>query len=242
MSGESGETVERTRTSVYAGKFRIMLDLIPHPEGGRWTGSRMERATGGAIAPSYFSTFKDGRIDVPKADKLEAIASAMGFAPGLWFKDLAWWEGLIAKIEAGSDPAMEIGTYSGRGGTEPISTLLDRLFEARPNTETGEPFTEGEVARRSGGALSEQDVRDLRRGTLAEPTWTQVVALSDVFGVDLSYWSAGGEAWELPPALLRAARDPDAYVIFQNSLKLSEEGRGMLKALSEHLKREQEGG
>lgn len=242
MNGGSGDNAGRTRISVYAQKFRIMLELIPHPDGGRWTGSKMERATGGTIAASYFSTFKEGRIDVPKADKLEAIAGAMGFAPGLWFEELSWWRGLREKAEGGADPATELEARGGNGGADRISRLLDRLFEARPNAQTGEPFTEAEVARESGGALSEQDVRDLRRGGLAEPTWAQVLALSEVFGVELSYWSGGEGIWRLPPALMRAARDPDAYVIFQNSLKLSDEGKGMLKALSEHLRREREGG
>lgn len=242
MSGGGDENTGRATTGVYAEKFRLMLDLIPYPDGGRWTGARMERATGGVIAASYFSTLKDGRIEVPKADKLEAIAEAMGFAPGLWFEELAWWRGLREKAEVGADPVTELETRGGNRGTGRMSGLLDRLFEARLNAETGEPFTEAEVACRSGGALSEQDVGDLRRGSLAEPTWAQVLALSDVFGVDLSYWSDSGGDWGLSPALLRATRDPNAYVIFQNSLKLSEEGKGMLRALSEHLRREGERG
>ena len=79
----------------------------------------------------------------------------------------------------------------------------------------------------------------MREGNLADPTWAQILALCEAFEVDASYWSEKEVPWRPSPAVLRAAEDPDSYVTFQNSLKLSKNNKSMLRALSEHLKREQ---
>jgi transcriptional regulator with XRE-family HTH domain len=224
--------------SVYGEKFRIILKMIPHPEGESWSGTKMERATGGKVSTSYYSALRDGHVGVPSAEKIGAIAEAMNFAPGLWFKSVGWWEDVYDRWQRGEDVGDLLGgngekSYGGR-----VSELLKRLFEVKLNEKTGKPYTNREVARESGGILAEEDVQALRDGRVGNPTWAQILALCDVFDVDASYWSTRRDPWKVSPNVLRAVEEQDSYEIFQTSLRLSDSSRSILKILSEHLEEE----
>jgi hypothetical protein len=229
------------KQSVYAEKFRIMLRMIPHPDGGDWTGTKMERATGGKVSTSYYSSLRDDHIEIPRADKIEAIALAMGFPVGLWFKNIRWWREAQKNWEEGRGLEAVLEEEKREADGERLSRLLNQLFETRLDEETGEPFTNEKVARESNGLLTGEDVEAMRAGRLIDPTWAQILVLSDVFGVDVSYWSERyTPSWRPSPAVMEAAEGADSYIIFQNSLKLSGRDRSMLKMLAEHLRKEQE--
>ena len=68
-------------------RFRRLLALHRRPDGSEWGGQDLEDATVGAVTRSYVSNLRNGRIENPGLAKLEAIASAMGFPPQLWFGD-----------------------------------------------------------------------------------------------------------------------------------------------------------
>jgi hypothetical protein len=224
----------------YAKKFRFMLEMIPHPDGGEWTPTKMERATDGQVSMSYFSYLRDGRIDIPRADKIEHIATAMDFPPELWFRDLDWWERVYERWKRGEDVERELKEESRRGNGRRISKLLNGLFESRIDEETGKPYTNEEVARLSKEVLTEEEVAAMREGQLGDPSWAQILALCDAFEVDPTYWTERRFPWSPSPALSRAIEDPDSYIVFQNSLKLSKRNRSMLRMLSEHLRREEQ--
>lgn len=229
------------RQSVYAEKFRILLRLTSAPDGGEWSGTKMERATGGKVSTSYYSSLRDGHISFPRADKLETIAEALGFEPGLWFKDLEWWRRMEEEWKKGRSLEDVLEEEKREASGEHLSRLLERLFETKIDEETGETFTVEKVARKSNGVLTKEDVEAMRAGQLTNPTWAQVLALCDVFDVDPSYWSErDAPAWRPSPAVLEAVEGMESYLIFQNSLKLSGRDRSMLKMLAEHLRREQE--
>jgi transcriptional regulator with XRE-family HTH domain len=231
--------VRPTGQSVYGEKFRIMLRMIPHPHGGDWTGTKMERATGGKVSTSYYSALRDGHIGVPRADKIEAIAKAMGFPAGLWFKSLTWWEEARENWERGHGRGAVLEEERREADGERFRMLIEHLFETRANEETKKPFTNGEVAASSGGVLTEEDVAAIRAGRLADPTWAQVLALGAVFAVDPSYWSGRDAAsWRPSASLLEVAEGMDAFEIFQSSMKLGEDDRTMLRMLAERLRRE----
>lgn len=226
--------------SVYGLKFRLMLQLIPHPDGGYWTGTKMRDATNNVVGPSYFTNLRTGIIDIPRADKIEAIAHAMDFPVELWFKDLSWWESLHARWQNGEFIGAELQPRSGTTDNQTrMTTLVNQLFEDRPNKQTGEPFTEEEVAQRSGGDLSVSDVAALRSGELTDPTWVQLLALSNVFGVGLSYFS-GSDAPLLPSGLdaLQVNDDYESYITFRNSVGMDKQQRSLLRSMSEHLRRQ----
>lgn len=240
MSGSEESGKEPGQGSVFARKFRIMLEVIPHPQGGTWSGTKMERATGGKVKTSYFSSLRDGHIHIPRVDKIEAIAEAMGFSPELWFRDLSWWQALHERLNEGGDVETPLRGYRKRSNGKRLSELLERLFKVKLNEETGRPFTNREVAVKSGGILTEEDVDALRDGRMANPTWAQVLVLCDVFGVDPSYWTERKNPWAISESVLEAMEEQDSYMIFQNSLKLSEDSRTMLRLLSDHLRRGQQ--
>ncbi len=222
----------------YAEKFNIMLKVFAAPDGGGWTGTKMERATRGAVITSYFSSLRDGHIKIPRADKLEQISEAMGFPVQLWFKDLAWWRDIYERWERGETVSQELSGEERRGLGNDLGVRLNRLIESRPSGETGRAYTDEEISRRSTGMLSREEVAALRRDSGMEPTWRQILALCEVFDVDPSYWSGGGLPWRPSPALMRAVEDQESYAIFQNSLGLSRRDRTMLRVMSEHLRRE----
>lgn len=229
---------DKARQSDYNRKFNIMLKIMVAPDGGAWTGTKMLHATGGKMQTSYYSSFRDGHISIPKADKLEVISSAMGFAPHLWFKSVQWWEALYERWEKGEHIESVLRGEEDSSEGEHVAALVRDLLETIPSDLTGETMTSAEVAERSRGAMSEEDVEALLEGE-RDPSWPEILALCDVFGVDPSYFSRRRLPWRPSPNLVKAAEDNESYVIFQNSLQLSHHDRGMLKILSEHLRREQ---
>ncbi len=68
-----------------AQKFEWLLDTHRRPDGRRWSGAHLARATGGVVPRSYVTNLRKGRIENPGYEKLAAIAKAMGFPPALWF-------------------------------------------------------------------------------------------------------------------------------------------------------------
>jgi hypothetical protein len=157
-------------------KFEHLLDAYRRPDGSRWTGQQLDEATDGLVARSYFVNLRKGRIRSPGYEKMAAMAKAMGFPPEAWFE-----EG-VGRAPAG--PGDEDRGIAGR---------VEHLFDAVRNPTTGEPYTNAEVARMTLGDLSEEDVRGIRTGAIADPTVGQVVALADVFGMEPSYLLDRGE-------------------------------------------------
>ncbi len=68
-------------------RFLKLLALYRKPDGSEWGGQDLENATGGTVSRSYVGNLKKGRIENPGLAKLEAMASAMGFPPALWFEE-----------------------------------------------------------------------------------------------------------------------------------------------------------
>ena len=76
-------------------RFGRLLALYRKPDGSEWGGQDLERATGGAVTRSYVTNLKNGRIESPGLDKMEAIARAIGFPPELWFGPTSDGEGVL---------------------------------------------------------------------------------------------------------------------------------------------------
>jgi hypothetical protein len=160
-----------------AQKFEILLERYRHPDGRRWSGQEIDKATGGIVTRSYITNLKKGRIENPGYEKLAAMAKAMGFPPEVWFEDGLGKEQSIGQAE------------ESRG----VAARLKHLFEVVRNPKTGKPYTNGEVARMTLGDLSEEDVDKIRTGAIGDPTVSQVAALASVFGVEPSHLLDRGE-------------------------------------------------
>lgn len=68
-------------------RFERLLDHYRLPDGSRWTGGAIERATRGAVRRNYVSALRTGKIANPSFEKLDAIARAMGFPVAAWGED-----------------------------------------------------------------------------------------------------------------------------------------------------------
>ena len=190
-----------------ARRFERLIDAHRRPDGSRWTGQRLDEATGGVVTRSYVTNLRKGRIENPGYEKLAAIAKAMGFPPALWFE-----EDLDA---AGAVPAglHETG----------IAGRLEHLFEVVRNPKTGEPYADAEVARMSASKLTEGDVEGIRTGRITDPTIGQVAALAAAFAVPLSYLlDRGRDPSVLDEEALEALADETASAILRGSARLPE--------------------
>jgi transcriptional regulator with XRE-family HTH domain len=195
-----------------AQKFESLLEVYRRPDGRRWSGQEIDEATGGVVTRSYVTNLRKGRIENPGYEKLRAIAKALGFPPEVWFED-------------GLDQGRSIGQAEVSYG---VAARLEHLFEVVRNPKTGEPYTNAEVARMTLGDLSEEDVENIRSGTVSDPTVSQVAALASVFGVEPSYLLDRGKPSLLDEELVQALRDEDVRDITRESSRLPERERRLV--------------
>jgi transcriptional regulator with XRE-family HTH domain len=190
-----------------AQKFEALLEMYPRPDGRKWTGAQLAKATGGVVPRSYVTNLRKGRIENPGNEKMRAIAMAMGFTPEVWFE-----EGL------GSEGGTPVGPE--RSG---IAGRLGHLFGTIRNPKTGEPYTNAEVARLSVGDLTEGDVEGIRSGEITDPSVSQIAALAAAFGVPPSYLlDRGKDPSVLDEEVLEALADETAATILKESARLLE--------------------
>jgi len=207
-----------------AQRFERFLETYRRPDGQRWGGAELEKATGGIVSRSYATNLRKGRMESPGYEKMRAIAKAMGFPPELWFEeDLGDEGGRLAMPE-------------GRG----IPGRLEHLFETIKNPKSGEPYTNAEVARMSAGDLSEEDVEGIRTGKITDPLVGQVAALAAAFGVVPSYLlDRGKEPSLLDEEVLEALADKTAGSILRESARLPEREKrivlGIVQQFSDQL-------
>lgn len=165
-------------------KFRYFQETYRKPDGRKWTNMDIERATNGFVRGNYITNLKNGRIHQPGLDRLRAIAQVMGFPEELWLRK-----------------DRELPTTMQEGGAnEGGPTLADRLnalFNVTINQDTGKPFTNRELADLTYGRIDEETLAAARDGRVTDLQGGQYIALSNVFGVDVSYWYVQPD--ELPP-------------------------------------------
>jgi transcriptional regulator with XRE-family HTH domain len=209
---KSYEDSRESDTMHIAQKFEHLLDAYRHPDGRKWTGAELEKATSGVVPRSYMTNLRKGRIEGPGYEKIAAIAKAMGFPPAVWFEEDIGGGWLAGTAE------------EARG----IGGRLEHLFEAIRNPKTGEPYTNAEVARMTLGDLSEEDVEGIRTGSVSDPTVGQVAALAGVFGVEPSYLLDRGEPPQLDAELVQVLRDEDVRDIARESSRLPDRERRLV--------------
>jgi transcriptional regulator with XRE-family HTH domain len=195
-----------------AQKFEALLETYRRPDGHKWSGQEIDEATGGVVSRSYVTNLRKGRIENPGYEKMRAIAKAMGFAPEVWFEDGLGEERSIGQAE------------QSRG----VASRLEHLFEVLRNPKTGEPYTNGEVARMTLGDLSEEDVERIRTGDVSDPTLGQIAALMSAFGVEPSYLLDRRERPLLDEELVQALRNEDIRDITRESSRLPDRERRLV--------------
>jgi transcriptional regulator with XRE-family HTH domain len=207
-----------------AQKFEALLEIYRHPDGRKWSGQEIDEATDGVVSRSYVTNLRKGRMDNPGYEKMKAIAKAMGFAPEVWFED-------------GLGEGRSVGQGEDSRG---VAGRLEHLFEVVRNPKTGEPYTNAEVARMTLGDLSEEDVKGMRSGAIADPTVGQVAALASVFGVEPSYLLDRKEPPLLDEDILEALRRETVRDIARESSTLPEREMGLVLGIIRQFGDQQE--
>lgn len=201
-----------------ADRFEQLLEIYRRPDGGRWGGQDLEDATGGAVTRSYVSTLKKGNIESPGIDKLRTIAKTMGFPPELWFEESP--DDAMRKIEAVEDAT--------------VAERLEHLLDTFVDEKKGRPYTSAEVAKMSLGGITEEEIVGIRSGEIGHPTLDQVLALSEAFGIDPSYFTRRVRRRD---ASLASLAQEESTTIVNKSLALSEGDRRVVLDLLDHLGR-----
>lgn len=211
----------------YADMFRALLEAYPREDGTSWTGPKMEHATGGLVNSAYFSNLLNGRINQPGLDKLKAIADVMGFPAQLWLEDPGMW---------GATGPQETLRFTSTSVS--FAELLNSLFETITNEKTGEPFSPAEIVNITSGQVNELQLQQMRDGRMENPTIETVLALSEAFGIDFSYWFRRNKGRPLVgDHILEALRNEDSRLILARSSELSKDQKDMLLVLMEQLKK-----
>lgn len=210
----------------YAELFRKLLEAYPLEDGTQWSGPRMEQATGGVVNSAYFSNLLNGRINQPGLDKLKAIAEAMGFPAQLWLEDPDTW-GVSSSEESIRFTSTSVS----------FSELLKNLFESVPNESTGTSFTVAEMAERSGQKVTETELQQMLSGELETPSLETVLAISEAFGMDFSYWFRRNNGTPLvDDDIIEALQNEESRLILARSSELSKDQKDMLLVLMEQLR------
>jgi hypothetical protein len=194
-----------------AQRFELFLDKYRRPDGSRWTGQKLDEATGGVVPRSYVTNLRKGRIENPGYEKMRAVARAMRFPPEAWFDEAPAGGALAASAEGGY-----------------LAERVEHLFGANVHPMTGEPYTNAEVARLSAGGLTEEEVEGIRTGKIADPTLRQVATLAALFGVEPSYLVDRQEPPPLDAELLGGLSDETTREITREVVRLPERERGIV--------------
>lgn len=209
----------------YAEMFRKLLDAYPLEDGDKWTGPRMEKATDGFVNSAYFSNLLNGRINQPGLDKLKAIADVMGFPAQLWLEEPDTWG------VSGPEENIKFASTS-----VSFSELLNSLFDTVTNEHTGAPFSPADISHRTSGRVTEAQVQQMRDGDLESPKVETLLALSEAFGIDFSYWFRRSDGKRLVDEhVIEALQNEESRLILARSSELSKDQKDMLLVLMEQL-------
>jgi len=106
-----------------AQRFERLLEIYRRPDGQKWGGAELEKATGGIVSRSYVTNLRKGRMENPGFEKMRALAKAMGFPPQVWFEE--------DFVDEGRPPARV------RRGE---ASLVGLSTSSRPSRTLSEPF------------------------------------------------------------------------------------------------------
>lgn len=203
-----------------ADKFQLMIERFPRADGEPWSGAEMQRATDGQVTSSYFSGLRKGKWKQPGIRHLSLIADVMGFPFELWRLDPEYWEEEIRRHskyndarnnyqrepgeEAERDPFVaafrlyeediSMSSTATLPNGEDLANLLNILFDSKTDPRTGQPYTINRVSRLSRGRVEPEEIARMRAGGQTEkPAEIKLIALSQVFGIPMSYWYVSNE-------------------------------------------------
>jgi transcriptional regulator with XRE-family HTH domain len=206
----------------YGQKFKRFLEVYRKPDGSEWRPKDIDEETGGFVNANYVTNLKADRFN-PRRDRLRAIARVMGFPEALWY-------------EKEEDFDRRIRDESLRQGKATLSEKLNFLIDLMNERRPGRPVTDEEISELTFGKLDEETVAAARRDEVTDLTGAQYEALSNVFGVDVSYWYARpGEVPPLDPATMASLGDEKVRAILHKVHGRPEEQKNLILDLLDQM-------
>lgn len=198
-------------------KFLQFQRTYRKPDGSRWSAADIERSTERFVRANYITNLVHGRISQPGYDRLRAIAQVMGFPTEVWFHKDQF------------EPP--------KTATSTLADKLNSLFKAANKTRPKkQPLTEREVADLTFGQLTEEQVIASRRGKVEDLKGAQYLALSNVFGVPISYWYVlDGELPSLDPTVMTELRTEKGRMVLHKFHGLTDEQKDLMLSLLDQL-------
>lgn len=204
-------------------KLARLLEIYRKPDGAKWSLKEIEDATDGYVTGRYLTNLKAGRIRQPSLDRLATLARIMGFPVELWVQNLENWDQIIGRQK------------NLRGGST-LANRLNLLFEVIANQETGAPFTVREVATLSKGRFTVEELERARSGEVQDLSGTQYLALSEIFGVNSSYWySAAEQRPNLDPETIEALKNRKNLLLLNKMSTRSDDEKDLFLSLADQL-------
>lgn len=202
-------------------KFVYLQDRYRKPDGSKWKNKEIADATDGFVSPNYISNLKKSRYHNPGYDRLRSIAEVMGFPPELWY------QADLGTDERGSQALARLKE------TGSLADKLNFLLEVRPDPETGGRLTDDRLSELALGRVTPERVRMARSGEIDELQAAEYFSLSNVFGIDLSFWyQRQPELSQLDPRTLASLRDQEAEAVLNKFHEIQrKEDRNIIKEL-----------
>ncbi len=151
----------------------------------------------------------------------------MGFPFDLWLKEPEEWGDTSGGVPKSADV---------RGAPTDLAGLLRHLMDSMVDSEMGAGLSDRDVSMLTEGRLSEEDVAAIRRGVVTNPTRAQLLALSDAFDIDPSYWFRRGESKpHIDPQALEALKDEQNYALLQKGMGLTDQQKRVVMSLMDQL-------
>ncbi len=186
--GETATVPQVRWAAAWSENVRLAEVLYPPAGGGTWTAQAIEDATGGRVNSAYYVALREGRVYAPQDTVLKDLAEAMGFPAELWERRLAWWRGVARRKRVGTDLGEAIREQDEDDRRRRVARLLNLLFKELPNPDTDRPYTNEELALRSRGGITKEEIETVRDGRLADLPRVKLIALCEAFNVDFAYW------------------------------------------------------
>lgn len=217
-----------------ARKFQLLLERFPRADGEPWRAVEIEAATNKRVSSSYISALRRGHLNRPGIEKLSLIADVLGVPFELWRLEPELWDEEIEKHRGrglrGVPERVPWGTPRIPVGEE-LQRRVEALFESK-RKDDGEPYSEEEIAARSRGLITVEEISRMRRGEQARPpAEITLVGLSNAFDIPFRYWHAGDEpSLEYDTEALERMLH-EGYVIRHRQEEFSPAERNMLEML-----------
>lgn len=210
----------------HARRFELLLEAYRRADGEVWKGTEIYRATDKTVSSAYVTAMRSGAIKQPSDKYRRAIAQAMGFPFEYWFMDVdELREELRHRAKTSGGPKSRPNTGERRlqeersgavsrttrslwaAGDELAGLVGDQVAWMMLDRGVGE-LTDRELSEEIDGRLTEEEIRRMRAGETEKLVEAQVLALSDLFGIEPGYWLAGPPRRDLitPEAAARILR------------------------------------